>query len=586
MSVLYITTTGRLCPMPEVSFHPMQQYSVPCDWLGFPILPVYELLSEQFKIPQGVRIGFGRLANYDGLSYAVSGVNNSEQLFPKFVTERFTEVVALKQGHSRVLKEGLTFSCPIYVPSDLRQEFQTRLSAVTRLGIVTDGIGGKVEIRVDWQKNFCKPHKPIKLQPELRYTRLNYAIRTVMPLCACLPYDSGSKSERYISGELIRDWLKIRLGDGYAAFAEKGAFRCANAYPSCGGSRALPPPACITQRKANRRVMLYKLAKGSEKDNTEISVKLNSFVYDPTAASPKCFGAKQRTIFPFTASYADPCGTETRRGALREGTVYRGFFEGTDEQIRQIAALIADDPECTLGFYTDEGFGEAVILTENADAEEMPVEQLYRSFDLIFVSDAVLYNDHGVSVCDGESILREVERASGLHGQLRIDGKSINTKTVIPVGRDFRLKNAAVRAISAGSILRLESTGGLPVDVSALNGAFIGDLNAEGYGELRVFPASDRTIRYMEEAEADEFETLLRPNATELQNGARFVREIMDEILHYRVSLMALNDAAQDAPVPDEDLEVLFGSMRRKYNEECDIDTMTQWYREAVNPRA
>ena len=585
MSVLYITTTDRVCPHSKIAQNPMLQSGVPCDWLGFPILPVYALLSAQFEIPQGVRIGFGRLDHFDGLSYAAAGVNNSEYLFPKFVTEHFTEVVSLKHGRSRVLKAGLTFSCPIHVPPALRAEFQALLSSVTRLGAAAEEIGGRVEIRADWQKNFYRPQETVRLQPELQYKRLNYAIRTVTPLCACLPYDGGSKTERYISGDLLQCWLKERLGDGYAAFAGSGSFRCANAYPSCRGSRGLPPPSCLAQRKVNRRVLLYKPAKDSEKFNTEITVKMNRFLLDPTAASPVCFDTKQRTVFPVTASDSDPCGTGSRRGAIREGTVFRGFFEGTDAQIRKIASLLADDPEAFFGFYTAEGYGEAVIYAESAEAEEAPVERLFRSFDLMFVSDTVLYNDRGVSVCDSESILKEFERISGLHGQLRIVNISVAAKTIIPIENDFNLKNAAVQAIGAGSMLRLESADTRPADVSSLDGAFIGDRNGKGCGELRIFPACDRALRYMEEAEPDEFETLLRPNAAELQHGARFVREIMDRILQYRVSLMALNDAAQDEPVPDGDLEILFAGMRRKYNEECDIETMKQWYREAVNPR-
>lgn len=586
MSVLYITTKDRLCPRSDVALNPMLQYGVPCDWLGLPILPVYLLLSAQFEIPQGVRIGLGRLDYFDGLTYAVAGVNNSEQLFPKFVTDHFTEVVQLKQGHSRVLKAGLTFSCPIEVPSELRTELQSRLSAVRSLGVAEAGISGRVELRVDWQKNYYRPQKPVKLQPELQYKRLRYAIRTVTPLCASLPYESGNKAERYISGELIRNWLKERLGERFADFAGQGVFHCANAYPSCCGSRGLPPLLCIAQRKMNRRVLLYRPAKDSETYDTEITTKLSGFLLDPTAASMKCFGTKMRTVFPVSVSKDEPFGVEAQRGAIREGTVYRGFFEGTDEQIRLLAALIAENPECFLGFYTKEGYGEAVILAENVEAAEEPGEQLYRTFDLVFASDAIVYSDRGVSVCDCDSILKGLEQRGGLTGRLRITEQVIVSKTVIPLDGDFKLKNASVRAVSAGSMLRLESIDGQPVDVSALNGAFLGDRNGEGFGELQVFPASDRVLRYVEEAEADEVETLLRPNTTELQYGARFVRQIMDEILRYRVSLMALNDAAQESPVPEEDLEVLFLGMRRKYNDECDIETMKQWYREAVKLHA
>lgn len=580
MSVLIFRTLGRVCLENNSQTSTNLKYDIPCDHLGFPYIPGYELLSRYFNIPSGVEIGFARLEDYDGLATAAIDIGNNKSLFPQLVLNLFTEIIENETGKNRVLRQGLTFVCRISSPLELRQEINKQLEGITHIGAIGTDVSGEIEIYAEWNEdNYTQP-TGIKLNPNVRYKRLNYSLDLMSPLCAYLPYNNGAKSDSKISGYVVYQWLRDRLGDEWRKFVAEGMPKCSNAYICVDGKRCLSSPSCMFQRKNNKNIVEYRLANIGEQYN-EICKKIIKYIPEPTANEIQYTDVEQKIIYPCTAEKEDLCGQKRRRTAMRDGQVFKGFFEGTDEQIRRIYSLISSNPIAFLGFYTDEGYGETVINVQNLEIDENKAEQAVRCFDVMLASDAVLFNDAGLNESSRNAFEQTVIGAFGSSYKLNVIDCYMNQGVTFPIDRNYCMSDSVLKIISAGSILRMESADGQPVDISKLNGSFIGYGNEKGYGELKVLPASDTVIRYAQSVRADEFYKSRRLSDRQLLRYAEFIRNVQDETMRHKVYMLALNDIKQNESVSDEDLDMLFQVMKRKYNRDIEIATMKRWYCEA-----
>ena len=571
--VLYFKTLGRVCPGIVSEVNTNLCYDIPFDSLGFPILPLYKLLSSLPGFPEGIRIGFGKLPDYEGLTWAAAGISRNEQLFPKFVLGRFTEILDRGTEKYRVLRAGQIFRCRIEAPEELRSRVDKWLAGISHFGIQNEDVTGKVEMWVCWNEKAVQPvDKPI-FHPELRYHRLHYALSLSVPLISFLPNRKNRMAQECVPGALVLESLKERFGSEWDAFACEGAPICANAYPSAGGRRGFPSPKCMVQPKLNKQILYYKLGLDPDQEIEEITVGMSRFITELQPAVQEVFEAEKRTVTVMGEN----------RMALREGQVFRGFVEGTDSQIRRLAELIGDDPCFFLGFGTQEGFGEALLRVECLEPEETPCEHLMKEFDLELVSNGVFFTDEGMNDSSFTSFWQELERDFPVFLNLKVADSFFLTDQVYPVGTDGNLRDGVLRVLSSGSTFRLTSKDGRPVDVSEFDGAFIGDRNEEGYGELRVHPVSPRVIRYVQSVPQDMSSTNPKMSSSQLQHASRFIREVMDEMLRYRIGLVALNDRQQGEMASDAVLEPIFQHMKEKYDEDLDFSVMKQWYLEAAD---
>lgn len=572
MSVLYFRTLGRVCPELASDVNPSLRYDIPCDTLGFPFLPLYELLSRVPGFPEGVRIGFGRLPDYEGLAWAVTGINRNEQLFPKFVLGRFTELLGQESEKYRVLRAGLTFRCRIEAPEALHSRLDEWLAGITRFGLQNGEVSGEVAISVHWQEKVFPSAEIPLLLPELSYRRLHYALSLTVPLIPCLPEKENRIDQKHVSGALVLDSLKARLGEEWDAFAAEGVPLCANAFPSSKGQRGFPSPRCMVQRKLDKQTLQYMMALGPKEVGNEITEGLNRYLKDTQPVIQETFDPEQCA--------AAPAGTACT--AIREGQVFRGFVEGTDAQIRRLVSLIGENPCFSFGFFTREGYGEAVLQVDQVETDDAPRERLMKEFDLELISNGIFFNDDGLNESSCEAFLQEMERVFPAFSRLKVVDSYLFTGIIYSVGPDGDLRDGVLRVITGGSTFRLATRDGQPMDVSEFDGAFIGDRNEEGFGELRVLPVDSRIIRYARTVPQDDFLTGFQLTSRQLQHASRFIREVMDEILRYRISLLALNDRLHGEKASDEVLEALFQSMREKYDGDLDFQVMKQWYMEAA----
>lgn len=581
MSLLRIETKGEVCLPFVPGIDPGLRYDIPRDCLGFPVLPFSTLPDSLNPLSMLPGLGFGVLKSLDALIFAVEGLALSRQVFPNFVTDRFTAIRMVQGKPCRVLNAGLTFVCSVDVPDDAVPAVERQLAAMTRIGITDESVSGEVRMSLAREERRKTAVSPLPRR-ELAYRRLHYSVRLITPLCSYRPYDRQDKGDDFIPGAVMRNWIRERLGGRFRSFAAGGELRCSNAYLSVAGRRSIPPSSCMAQRRAEKSVVDYRLASSYGRMPVVISKPLGGYMSDFSSSTFACDKPKMKVSFLRQPEEPERSGWGNRRLMLREHQLFRGFFEGTDEQVRTIAELIASDGFVRLGDYTDEGFGESVIRTVSFDTDDGRPAAYQREFDVVLLSDAIFHNRFGCPDASRESFMAAVEDALDARGKLAYVSGGVTSGVWHDVDMKTGAQRSWSRVVSSGCALRLRVRDGETVDISALNGGFIGDRNGEGFGEVLVLPAYDNVHRYIRAAAPERIVAQEELTNSQMLSGATFAGDVTKDTIRYGVSLLAANDAKDGGVVDDEILRSVLDGVKSGFDETVSFEDMKEWYLKAL----
>lgn len=582
MNFLHIETKSEVCLPFAPGSDPDFLYDIPRDYFGFPFLPFSALPDSLNPFSELPRLGFGLLMDLDSLVFAVEGVALSHQVFPRFVSDRFTAVRTVRGRLCRVLKAGLKFVCSVDVPDNAFPEINRRLSALTHIGVTDVSVPGEVALSLSQGVSLRTASRLPLSRTEPKYRRLHYSVRLRTPFCSYRPYDRLEKGCDYISGTVMRNWLKERLGERFQSFASEGRLRCANAYLSIEGRRSIPAVLGMARRRYEKSIVEYRLSSNCGTMPVTVTKQLKGNIADAISTVFASDAPKMKIAYLGHPEEPELSGWGKRRLMLREHQLFRGYFEGSDSQIRAIAELIASDDAVRLGDYTDEGFGECVFRTESFDTDDGKPASYLKEFDVILLSDAIFHSSFGRSDASREAFLSAVENALDAHGKLSCASGSAISRVLYDVDLKTRTQRSRCRAVRSGSALRLRVRGEGAVDISALNGGFIGDRNSEGFGEVLVLPAQDNFCRYVRDAESERIVARRELYNSQVLNAASFASAVASDLMHYGVSLLASNDVKDGGEIDDGILRVVLDGIKSRCDESVSFETMKGWYLEAL----
>lgn len=582
MNFLRLETKSEVCLPFTPGSDPDFLYDIPRDYFGFPFLPFSSLPDSLNPFSDLPHLGFGLLRDLDALIFAVEGVALGRQVFPRFVSDRFTTVRTVRGRPCRVLKAGLIFVSSVDVPAASFPEIERRLSALTHIGVTDESVRGEVALSLMRSERLRTAARLPQSRPEPKYRRLHYSVRLRTPFCSYSPYDRIEKGRDFIPGAVVRDWIKDRLGAGFPAFASEGRLRCANAYLSVEGRRSIPAVVGMAQRRYEKSVVEFRLSSKSWTDQMVMTKPLKGYVGDATSTVFACGKPKMKIVYLGHPEEPELSGWGSRRLMLREHQLFRGCIEGSDTQIRVLAELIASEGGARLGDYADEGFGECVIRAESFETDDGKPAVYMREFDVVLLSDAIFYNRFGCSDASREALLNAVESALDARGRLSYVSGSAISRVLYDVDPKSGMQRSWCRAVRAGSAIRLRVRGGDPVDVSPLAGGFVGDWNGEGFGEVLVLPAHDNCRRYVRDAEPERIVAQADFCNSQVLQAATFARAVTSDLMRYVVSLLAANDAKDGGEIDDGVLKVVLDNVKRRYDESVGFETMKAWYSEAL----
>lgn len=571
-----IKTIGEVSLDSMVGLNSQYRYDVPVDELGFPYLPIRQILVAIGLPALDIRLGFAHPQGYLGM---IREANKLETQFPNdkefvdalFINERF---YVEDNCYVRSLKENQVFYAPLYGRHEDIDALGSFLSGISRIGIHYKDISGQVEMAISqienghantWQANSRQ-----------RYSALEYSVHLLTQTSIHAPYNDGVKTHLHIPGGMMRNALlqyceRTELTDALKQMT------FSNAYISDGVKRFVPVPLSMSVVKLDKEELRSRLSSGKDPRQVEQDVIL----YDTFTDSFEC--RSMRYTKPETERIVSHTGDMF--DALRPGQILSGHVYGSDPALRSLAKHLHSNPHISIGALAEEGFGEAYIDIIGMQEDDLSAETLVRQFDVVCLSHTVLLDDNGMPSCSPKAFLTEIERLLGLEGRLRIAAAYTDLYNDYDYYSDWRQAGPLVRCIRAGSVIRISTTDDTPIDIASLRHCFVGENQSNGYGELLLLPALNLYYRHAEKILPAKYNIGLPISYPNLCKGASFVLAMLTHKLKKNVKTLAALDCEgyggnipTDIPVPTE----ILLEMKKNYNPDIDIRLVEQWYMEGV----
>lgn len=571
MKEIYIILKGHVTFENRFNRSAGYRYDIPTDELGIPYLPCELFLPDKIKELPSVQIGRARPAGYLGMIQEAQKFTEHVQRGKEYIRSCFTEdLLDRKEGYRvRYLKEGQVFSAPVtYASLSDLAALKEILGGITQIGETGGGITGEAVFSLKDVAEVVKRKEP--LRPGCTYRALDYSILLLTPTTIQGTYQDA-ESYCYIPGGLIRQTIREWLSG-----LDEDVI-CTNAYLSRNGERLLPVPLCISYVKLEKEQIRYRLSPGKDPSVVEQDVSFSDTFTD-------CFEKHTMTCVKPEMERVAVSG-KGAVDAIAPGQVFSGRLYGSDKVIRMIAENVKDNPYHIFGMAADEEPDEAFLTVDRLYEEEAPTESLACSFDVACISDTFLINEEGMPGIEGGVFLKELERRLDAPGRLEMVGRYTDVVMDYSDYYGWHRTGPGVRCLKMGSVFRIRTKDGAPVDLTPVLNTFIGERTLDGCGEIMAYPAKDQYYRMARYEAPEKYVKSYPLTFRNAQIGARLRIAFMAAVLKNRVCGLALADreeylAGRDAYslVPMD----LLSALKENNDPGMDFETMIKWYVEEL----
>ena len=575
MQYLKITTVGEVAFSHGMKLEEGYRYDIPFDETSLPYIPIAELLKKEGLLPEGTELGFAHPKGYVGIVKSAELLLRNRPDSARYIRSYFTHERFLPNAGYRIrsLRAGQEFHAALMLPYDSSPEAREALESISHLGIRTKEITGETKFEVI-DEAFERGDEDVLLLP-CAYTALEYSVTLFTPTCFHVPYADKLTTKLYMPGAVMKEYLQRHIG--LKEDIDWDTLRFGNAYIARDGQRLLPVPASMAVIRLDRQALRYRFA--SERDP--------HLVEQVTGLDDAFTGDMDKPLVRHTT----PSTEHIRDGhgglldALSAGQSFRGFIYGENEDLRRIIKWMGENPIFHVGRRSDAGFGEMLCRVERLLAEEIPAEKLSRKFDVLCVSDVLLLNDRGMNAFAAEDLLRELEYKLGIPGKLKVADRYTNVHLDFSENPRWGTDRPAARMLAKGSTMRVETTDGGAIDISPLRHCFVGERNAEGFGEIYVFQAREQYFRRAVNPAPEKYHFRYPVNLQLIQLGARFIQNVILAMLHSRIKGLGAADRGEYLRgIPEKELMPyeLLDFLKENYDPELPDETVRAWYREGL----
>lgn len=533
------------------------------DVYGFPYLPAWmiknslqrlaEKMLNQYEQEQifgsndkkGVLMMEDALIGYrESMKYAVINSGDGRIQNPKVVLQKFINTKTyLKDGKEqsfRVLNKGLIFEQCLRLPEQYRASFQ---KLVDSLNTIIYG-SGRIHCEVDWDVNegfvYGLGRKNTKDLPDFEETeelcRMEYSLKLLSPVCVSDPLDVTYSSKDFIPGRLIYDSLHM---DRIAKIRNvKASF----AFCDIDGQRGQASSASFSVLKTDKKQLRDRLSFDRKPDDFEQMKRLSGLYIDDVGAKY----IKARSVDMQYIKIIKLNSEEEKVYSCHVITseqVFRGFFEGTREDLAEMRRSIETDPYLKIGAFQEEGLGLCRIEIENIkNQKQIENIQSVKEIRIQVNSPAALRLENGLYTDSAEAFLNEMKRLLELD-DLEISNNCKETETIQGYSSEWLKHKPVMYLTKAGSVFRLRRKSGKDITFSK-EIAFLGDFNADGFGEIRITPMEDCYYRSIGKSRFDRYsQEIAKPYS--LVPGKMFVRQLQTDWICHASHLLGRNDGKE-----------------------------------------
>ncbi len=518
---------------------------IPVDPKGLPYIPLDAALHPEDSSNLEIPLGIARLKNYRGLLSELNLINNLEGVSPKIITELYTKIITDNDGQTyRVLLPGLTFVAKLDIEESKFATIEKKLSSIHQIGIVNELVKGLVDISVEKDTGAALKRDPLKLSDKKTFSRIDYTIEIRSPLCIYTPYERDTKTRSYIPGsELLEHLQNYATGADRDALDEPGLI-CSNAYLTYNDLRGIPAPLSMVVEKLNKDSLWSKLATPPENRPSIQTVRISGdYITGYKKKTVTRFSTDITSIYPVQAKTENLCGSDGVRDAIKEGQIFKGFFKGSDKQIRTIARLLSQKPSFNIGFYADEGYGEVFLRIDRVEEQSETQPYYAHTFDVFALAPVIMYNSKGLYSYSADSFLDLLEEKLDAKGKLEFVTKMADSGLIYPISKNMEFCDAPVKSLLMGSCFRIRTKDKSLIDIGAIKEAFVGCRTECGFGEILAQSPDEKFYRVCEDCDPDSYTVVSPHNTSDLESMAKLCQDLLKRILYYKIARVAIVDS-------------------------------------------
>ena len=212
-----------------------------------------------------------------------------------------------------------------------------------------------------------------------------------------------------------------------------------------------------------------------------------------------------------------------------------------------------------------------------------------RSFDVSCLSNTLILNRFGMPDTSPEGMLEEIERALHAPGSLRIVDRYMEAYNDFSRNSRWGSEGPVIRCLSKGSVMRLETKDGMPVDITPILHTFIGERIRDGYGEIMSWPAVDGYYRAAEMVPPEKYGMELPLSYRSLRISSLLMDQVILLLLKRRIQSLAVLDRGDDSLKPEGNIPVpldLLLLIRDGFDPGVSEELLAHWYREGLEEDA
>lgn len=501
----------------------------------------------------------------EGKAYALCHPQNVLQNFTYIRNQTAMDYVsgtAKKQSlrAMRVVKKGLVFVADVEWEdmeslNHNRVYLQDCCAVLKHIGVSrTRGFGN---VRVSMEDR-----KPIDAKSQISYvegaTCLRYEITLKEPIVCKSVSGQEQNSMDYIEGAKILGLIAGRInrsGQDFVGFMDEGdgSLKCSNAYLQKERMRLTEVPACFYGIKNNASDYCDKIYEKDRKESEDRDKQLNPMKHCYVQIGQD--GALKKYSVAMEERYHHRRPADKSIGRANEGDEsvfyqmssicagqkFQGFITGSRQQIKQIYDMFSSENEIQLGYgkTTEYGRCEIRILSMDVSMNE-PIRG--SEFWMELISPAVLYNENAFYTTDMNDLKEEIGAALGVKesdiADMRYYG---NFVTIGGYNVTWQMRKPTIEAFDKGTVVHMMLKSEMEIPFQT---AWIGERNAEGYGEIQIYPVKENG-GYLQEGKIVGSRKETEQQALSLENKP-FLTEIAENLFQGYLACQAASDVQRD----------------------------------------
>ena len=226
---------------------------------------------------------------------------------------------------------------------------------------------------------------------------------------------------------------------------------CSNAYPTCNDLRGIPAPLSMVIEKLNKNSLWSKLATPPKDKPSIQTVRINGdYITGHKNKTVTRFSTDITSIYPVQAKTENLCGSDGVRDAIKEGQIFKGYFKGSDKQIRAIARLLSRKSSFNIGFYADEGYGEVFLRIDRVEEQSETQPYYAHTFDVFTLAPVIMYSCNGLYSYSANSFLNLLEEKLDAKGKLEFVTKMTDSGLIYPISKSMESCDAPIKSLLLG----------------------------------------------------------------------------------------------------------------------------------------